>query len=162
MLRLCTGTWGWVWRCCGGGCEGADRKGEVTDLGDGIEDTVAKMDEGNPQTINNELNLHINEMIEKNEGVWRCKVCGKTASLKRGIRRHAEAHILGISHACHICSKTFTNRPNLNWHIYRIHSELFSCEICGKIGMNREAFRSHKRTKHNWNNRKIRCLAYKR
>merc|ERR1712179_873129 len=120
-----------------------DRKREVTDLGDGIEDTVAKMDEGNLQTINNELNLQINEMIEKNEGVWRCKICGKTS--RSNIRPHAETHIEGMSHACQICSKTFPNRHSLSSHVSYIHSELFSCDICDKTGMNKQAYRDHKR-----------------
>ena len=87
-------------------------------------------------------------MIEKNEGVWKCKVCGKTSDIKGNILRHAERHIEGMSHACHLCSKTFTSRPNLQSHISRIHSELFSCDICGKAGMNRIGYRDHKRRQH--------------
>ena len=122
---------------------------ESTGTTDDNEDTENKMEEENIQLpISNELGLQLNEMTEKNEGVWRCKICGKTTILKVGIRRHAETHIQGMSHACHICKKTFTNRPNLQWHINRIHTDLFSCEICGKTGMNKEAFRSHKRFKH--------------
>ena len=32
--------------------------------------------------INHELNLQIEQTIEKNEGLWKCKVCGKTATCK--------------------------------------------------------------------------------
>jgi len=95
---------------------------------------------------NNELSQQINEMIEKNKGVWRCKICGKTASKNIHIRQHSEIHIEGMSFSCHICSKTFTNRNNLSTHISDIHSELFSCDICGKTGMNRMSYRYHKRS----------------
>ena len=117
---------------------------------DDNKDTENKTDEKNLEfRINDELNLQLNKMTEKIEGVWMCKVCGKTATKKEHIKRHAEAHIQGMSHACHICNKTFTTRPNLYGHVRGVHSELFSCERCGKTGMNREAFRSHKRSKHN-------------
>ena len=110
---------------------------------------VAKMNERNLQITNTELSLRINEMIEKNEGVWRCKICGKTTSVSFIMRTHAETHIEGMSHACHICSKTFSNRPCLRNHISDIHSELFSCDICEKTGMNRKAYRMHKLRNHN-------------
>ena len=112
---------------------------------------VPKMNEPNLhlQITNNELSVQINEMTEKNEGAWRCKICGKTASRSDIIRNHAERHIEGMSHACHICSKTFPNRPALSSHIFYIHSELFSCDLCEKTGMNREAYRVHKRRNHN-------------
>ena len=109
---------------------------------------VAKVNEENVQT-NTELILKINEMIEKNGGVWRCKICGKTTSVSFIMRTHAETHIEGMSHACHICSKTFSNRPCLRNHISDIHSELFSCDICEKTGMNRKAYRMHKLRNHN-------------
>ena len=88
------------------------------------EDTAADMDEGNLQlkTIN-ELDLQIDKMIENYKDMWRCKICGKTASKNHFIRRHAEIHIEGMSHGCHICNKTFTNRNNLRTHIYRNHSK---------------------------------------
>ena len=108
-------------------------------------DTLARIDEGNLQVnANNELRQQINEIIEKNEGVWVCKICGKTASRNSGIRKHAEIHLEGMVHTCHICSKTFQNRNCLNTHISDIHSKSFSCDICGKTGMNRMSYRNHK------------------
>ena len=111
---------------------------------------VAKTNEGNLnlQIKNNELSLQVNQMIEKTEGAWRCKICGKTASRNQNIQNHAETHIEGMSHACHICNKTFQNRPGLSNHISFIHSELFSCDLCEKTGMNRRAYRDHKRRNH--------------
>ena len=93
----------------------------------------------------NEPNLQLEQMIEKNEGLWKCKVCGKTAARKGSIQRHAERHIEGVSHVCHICNKTLSTRQNLRDHINGNHSELFSCEVCGKSGMPRKVYHNHKR-----------------
>ena len=111
--------------------------------------TVPQIDEENLQLkTNDELDLKITEMIERNEGVWKCKICGKTSKSNTDISRHAETHIKGMSHACHLCSKTFPSRPNLRNHISFIHSELFSCDICGKSEMSRTTYRDHKRKNH--------------
>merc|ERR1712179_823263 len=94
---------------------------------------------------NNEILIQLNEMIEKNESVWKCKRCGKT---RKTIQRHAETHIEGMSFSCHFCSKTFANSRCLAAHISGIHTELFSCDLCGKTGMHRIAYRNHKQSKH--------------
>merc|ERR1712129_111495 len=89
---------------------------------------------------NRELDLQIETIIEKSDGLWRCKVCDKRAYLKHHIKSHAESHIEGVSHACHICSKSFSSRHNLQSHISKQHSELFSCDVCEKTGMTRGAY----------------------
>ena len=64
------------------------------------------MDEGNHQLgTTNEIDHQINEIIERNDCVWRCKICGKTGARKDNIRGNAELHIEGISYGCHICNK---------------------------------------------------------
>ena len=110
-------------------------------------ETVVKTAEANMQVrVNNELLLQVNQMIEKNEGVWRCKVCGKIMTSSSNIRRHAEIHIEGMSYSCNICNKTYPNRHGLRSHISGIHSELFSCDVCGKSDMNRKSYQSYKDT----------------
>ena len=94
-----------------------------------------------------DLDLHILEMIEKSDGVWQCKVCGKSNSHKGHMQYHAETHIEGMSHACHICNKSYPNRHALRSHIDKIHSELLSCDLCGKSGMNKSVYHDHKRTR---------------
>ena len=75
-------------------------------------------------------------------------VCGKTATKRDHIWSHAETHIHGISHACHICSKTTSTRHSLRMHITNNHAELFFCDIYGRTGMNRGTYRNHKRYNH--------------
>ena len=108
-----------------------------------------KINEGNLQpSTNDELSFQIDKIIEKNEGIWTCKICGKTSSIKSNIRSHAETHIGGMSHACDICNKIYPNYSCLRQHILRIHTELFSCDICGKSGMNKMGDINHKRRHH--------------
>ena len=97
---------------------------------------------------NKDLCIQIEELIEKDEGLWTCKVCRKTTIQKSGIKSHAELHINGLLHSCTFCCKTFPSRAGLTTHISHIHSEQFCCAICGKSDMNRMAYNNHKRRKH--------------
>ena len=122
---------------------------ERADLYETRKGTLIDTDDSKPAIITNqELDLKIEGMIEKNEELWKCKVCGKTATKQSLIRRHAETHIDGVLHTCHICSHTSSTRHNLRNHISNIHSELFSCNICGKTGMNKGSFHNHKHKVH--------------
>merc|ERR1712179_286394 len=100
------------------------------------------------RNANSDLDLQILEMIEKSDGVWKCKICGKTTKHCSHIKDHAETHIEGISHACHICNKSYLNRSSLRDHITKSHSELLSCDICGKSGMNKMSYYHHKSRHH--------------
>ena len=92
-----------------------------------------------------DLDLQILEIIEKSDGVWKCKFCEKVSPKKSHIQSHAESHIEGISHFCHICNKRFSSRPSLRGHITDVHSELVSCDLCGRSGMNKKDYYNHKR-----------------
>ena len=97
---------------------------------------------------NRDLDIRIEQMIEKSDGLWKCYVCDRTGKNKGHIREHVEIHIEGISHTCHICNKRLSNRASLRNHINLIHSELLSCDLCGKSGMNKCAYYRHKQTHH--------------
>ena len=95
-----------------------------------------------------ELNNKIEEMIEKHEGLWRCKECEKTTKSRCHLKEHAEIHIKRISYACNSCNKIFLGRQNLKRHISNTHSGLFFCDACGKSGLTKSALRSHVIAKH--------------
>ena len=97
---------------------------------------------------NEDLKNEINQIIEKNEGVWKCRLCEKTTYTNSAMRDHAESHITGMKHACHLCTKTFTSRPNLRTHVSHMHKGVFDCDMCGKSGMNRITSQNHKRRHH--------------
>ena len=93
---------------------------------------------------NEDLDRKIDQMIEKNDELWQCKVCGKMMKTRQDIRNHAETYIEGISHACHICNKASSTRAALRMHISDNHSQLsFVCNSCGKMGMTKMAFKIH-------------------
>ena len=94
------------------------------------------------------IDIQLSQMIEKKEGVWECKVCGRPSTRLSDIKRHAEIHIGGMYHKCHICSKTYNNRTALKGHISHIHSVLLSCNICGKVSRSRSGLRLHNRQEH--------------
>ena len=95
---------------------------------------------------NLEIELQVETMIEKNEGLWQCKVCWKTLNHKGKIKQHAETHIKGVALNCHVCNKTCSTRNALRTHINDYHSDLsFNCNICSQSGMTKNAFKHHKR-----------------
>jgi len=70
----------------------------------------------------NEQAEQIENMIEKYEGIWTCKACGKTASQKCNIRSHVETHHLNdFSHHCDICGKSCRSKNALNVHKSTYH-----------------------------------------
>ena len=81
------------------------------------------------------------------KGSGNAKCVEKTTKHKHNMKSHAETHLEGISHTCHICSKTSSTRAALQVHIINIHSQqLFNCNICGKSEMKKVTFKVHKRT----------------
>ena len=64
----------------------------------------------------------VDELVEKVDGGWRCKACGKTTAT-RDIRRHAEIHIEGLSFDCPICQQSFRSRSKLAYHNFRHHKD---------------------------------------
>ena len=73
--------------------------------------------------IKSELDMQIQEMSEREEGMWRCKVCRHTAKTRQHINSHAETHLKGISHACDLCDRACPTRQSLKAHIFRNHSK---------------------------------------
>ena len=76
----------------------------------------------------NELDRRVEDLIEEEDGVMKCKVCGKTSSasttfhMKYNLKKHVETHIEGLSFDCHLCNKTFRSRESLRVHKHIKHS----------------------------------------
>merc|ERR1712243_312160 len=86
---------------------------------------VLKMDKS---SIKSELDVQILQMSEREEGMWRCKVCRKIAKTRQHINSHVETHIEGISHACDLCGRACPTRQSLQAHVSRNHSEITNCD----------------------------------
>jgi len=112
------------------------------------EEKVLKMNLGDMDVDMEGLKLQIEQMIEKTDGGWKCKVCQKASTSKSHIQTHAETHIGGLSFSCSFCGKTFFHRAYLHNHTVNIHSGLYSCDICDKSGMTKTALYGHKRRHH--------------
>ena len=69
-----------------------------------------------------ELDIQIEEKMEKTAGMWQCKVCSKTSKLKSNLKNHIETHIEGNSHPCHVCNKILLTRISLRMHYSKNHS----------------------------------------
>ena len=74
------------------------------------------------QRNNLELDQKIDSMMERVEGTWRCKVCGKKDALKPNIKKHIDGvHIDGYTHPCVYCAKNFRSRNSLQVHVSNNH-----------------------------------------
>jgi len=92
------------------------------------------------------LDKQLNELVEQQMGVWKCKVCDKTSNRKDNIKIHAERHIEGVKNTCNVCMKNFATRTQHQNHVRQVHnSKLYSCSGCGKANMNMKAVYNHKR-----------------
>ena len=64
----------------------------------------------------------VNQHLEKDEaGMWKCKLCGKTANTRQHLKNHIETHLDGLSFPCELCGKTFRSRNALFIHNTRYH-----------------------------------------
>ena len=97
---------------------------------------------------NLKLNGHLEKLIEKSEGLWKCILCEKTSNRKYSMLLYAEIHVEGNIQSCSICVKTFNTRDGLRTHVNDIHSKLYSYMVCGKADMNKSSVRNHKKKCH--------------
>merc|ERR1712179_876659 len=63
-----------------------------------------------------ERKVEIEEMIENDEGLWKCKRCGKTASQKSYLKHHVVTHIEATSVRCSL-------RIILLWYLWEVKHE---------------------------------------
>ena len=89
-------------------------------------DTSRSMVVANVSVDYKELDEQIMTMMEKREGIWTCKVCGKRddkLNKKINIQQHVEGvHMEGGAHPCNKCGKTLRSRDTLRKHT-KIHTK---------------------------------------
>ena len=75
------------------------------------------------QEEKNNLDLKVNQHVDRREdGLFQCNLCGKSAKQKIEIKNHIEAkHLEGVEIPCSICGKTFRSRNTLCKHRTTVH-----------------------------------------
>ena len=61
------------------------------------------------------------ELIVKEDGNFKCKVCERSMGHKASMERHVEMHMSGLSYECKNCAETFRSRVILMHHIQSNH-----------------------------------------
>ena len=85
-----------------------------------VQKDVAKLDLSLASDIG-EIDRKLEELTDRVNGAWTCKVCGKTSKRKRDLGWHIETHIEGLSFPCGDCDKIFRSRNSLLIHGKRYH-----------------------------------------
>ena len=63
-----------------------------------------------------EVEVEIEKLYNKTDGVWICLTCEFTNIKKCNIKRHVELHIDGLSYKCNFCPKEFRSKNLLDKH----------------------------------------------
>ena len=58
----------------------------------------------------------VENLLELDGDLLRCKTCGKTARNRGNMERHVEIHIEGLSFDCQFCDKTYKTRMSRDQH----------------------------------------------
>ena len=56
------------------------------------------------------------ELIVKEDGTFRCSICGRTMAHKANMERHVETHMTGLTYECKHCFNIFRSRESLKNH----------------------------------------------
>ena len=65
---------------------------------------------------NSEIDAKYEELVVKDNEVFRCTVCGRTNKYRCNMRRHIETHLTGLSYECDVCQKSFRSTHGLATH----------------------------------------------
>merc|ERR1712126_169690 len=85
------------------------------------------------------------KMLEKIDGLWECKLCGKASVKKSHAIGHIESHLKHKKYPCEECGKILRTSSSYRNHMIYIHSdELFTCDNCGESGMPKKKFKNHR------------------
>merc|ERR1712179_18839 len=91
---------------------------------------------GNSKSLITNINKKNVADLKKIDGVWT-------------VRRPAIAQKKDyLPQSCHFCLKKMSTKSNLIRHIAMLHTELFSCDVCGKTEMDQISFDHHRRFRH--------------
>ncbi|XP_037936677.1 transcription factor grauzone-like [Teleopsis dalmanni] len=111
--------------------------------------------------LESKLRIHIRNVHTKNNCV--CEICGKwfrhQYALKNHMSKHDESSGAKLKWQCNQCNAVLSTKFSLGRHIRVAHhdgSTAYICAECGKVSLNKEALRAHKKYVHE-SERKFKC-----
>ncbi|KAL0114616.1 hypothetical protein PUN28_011724 [Cardiocondyla obscurior] len=96
----------------------------------------------------NELSLHLDDHVAKEEGDFQCEICNRIFSNLRLFRIHKRIHYPQVkSWFCDSCGKRYNSKNLLDEHI-NIHMGVrpYVCETCGKDFASKYTYKAHVKT----------------
>lgn len=96
----------------------------------------------------NELSLHLDEHVAKEEGDFQCEICNRIFSNLRLFRIHKRIHYPQVkSWPCETCGKRYSSRNLLEEHI-NTHTGVrpYVCETCSKDFASKYTYKAHIKT----------------
>nr|XP_050856936.1 zinc finger protein 724-like [Vespula vulgaris]XP_050856943.1 zinc finger protein 724-like [Vespula vulgaris]XP_050856953.1 zinc finger protein 724-like [Vespula vulgaris] len=96
----------------------------------------------------NELSLHLDEHVAKEEGDFQCEICNRIFSNLRLFRIHKRIHYPQVkSWPCETCGKRYSSRNLLEEHINtHTGTRPYVCETCGKNFASKYTYKAHVKT----------------
>merc|ERR1719232_648391 len=89
----------------------------------GETDLLVPLASEDDESFTKEYNIQQEEMMEKENGLWKCLKCGKVLKHKGHMRSHIETHIEGGSYSCNSCGKAYRTRHSLQVHTSMKHKK---------------------------------------
>lgn len=96
----------------------------------------------------NELSLHLDDHVAKEEGDFQCEICNRIFSNLRLFRIHKRIHYPQVkSWPCHTCGKRYNSKNLLEEHM-NTHTGIrpYVCETCGKDFASKYTYKAHVKT----------------
>ncbi|XP_043278917.1 zinc finger protein 436-like isoform X2 [Venturia canescens] len=96
----------------------------------------------------NELSLHMDDHVAKEEGDFQCEVCNRIFSNLRLFRIHKRIHYPQVkSWPCETCGKRYSSKNLLEEHINtHTGTRPYVCENCGKDFASKYTYKAHAKT----------------
>ena len=88
-------------------------------------DTVSRTSDDNSTDDHSDIQeqklREVEELLTRENRVWKCKECNKSFQTKENSRLHAELHVKGLKYFCNHCEQIFPARSKLRTHKHRYH-----------------------------------------
>jgi len=96
---------------------------------------------------NERLKIHISREHTKNK-IFNCDQCSYETAHQTSMKDHKMTHTGECPFVCHICSKSFKTKKNMNRHINGVHlgEKCFSCDQCNYKTAHISSMKDHKTT----------------